>query len=151
MADEDIETPAEAPEVDHAAENAALRRELAFTKAGIDTTKGPGALLFKSYDGEASEEAVKAAALEYGVISDTPEVPGPTISADEAEATTLRRDLTTGAVPDDGSEDPRIAAVNTGFESMKTKTREDAMVDAIRTLATAGVKGDPRVRVGAGD
>jgi thioredoxin-like negative regulator of GroEL len=44
------------------------QRELAFVKAGIDTDKGGGKLLFKSYDGEMTADAIRKAAEEYDII-----------------------------------------------------------------------------------
>jgi len=52
------------------AEAQELRRELAFTKAGIPET-GTGALLRKAYDGDTDPEAIREAAAEYGVIIGT--------------------------------------------------------------------------------
>ena len=51
------------------AELDSLKRELAFTKAGIPET-GTGALLRKAYDGDFDTEAIRKAAEEYGVLSD---------------------------------------------------------------------------------
>jgi len=48
------------------AEAEALKRELAFTKAGIPE-EGVGALLRKAYDGEIEPEAIRSAAAEYGI------------------------------------------------------------------------------------
>lgn len=55
------------------ADAAAAQRELAFLKAGIDLNSPGGKLLAKAYDGANTVEAIKAAAVEYGVI--TPEAP----------------------------------------------------------------------------
>lgn len=59
------------------AENAALKeqvgtaqsaqKELAFLKAGIDTSEGVGKLLAQSYDGDLDPEAISTFAEEYGV------------------------------------------------------------------------------------
>lgn len=52
-------------------ENATLREALKlsiFDGLGIDTGDGVGALLFKSYDGEVTKEAIKATAEQYGII-----------------------------------------------------------------------------------
>ena len=64
----------EAEEAQREAANA--KRELAFMKAGIDLDSPTGKLFAKAYDGDASVEAVKAAAGEYGLIptSQTDEV-----------------------------------------------------------------------------
>lgn len=42
------------------------QRELAFYKAGIDTSEGVGKLLAKTYDGELDPEEITAYAEEYG-------------------------------------------------------------------------------------
>jgi len=44
-----------------------LKRELAFTKAGIPET-GVGALLRKAYDGDTDPEAIRKTAEEYGIF-----------------------------------------------------------------------------------
>lgn len=49
------------------AEGESARRELAFTKAGIDTSKGAGKLLAKTYDGDLDPEEILAFAQEYGI------------------------------------------------------------------------------------
>ena len=45
------------------------KRELAFIKAGIDTSKPTAKLLLKTYEGELSVEAIKASGEEYGLIA----------------------------------------------------------------------------------
>lgn len=65
------------------AELATLKRDKAFDDAGIPADKA-GALLRKAYDGELDAEAIKAAAVEYGII-DTPS-PEPSVPADELAA-----------------------------------------------------------------
>lgn len=65
------------------AELAAIKRDKAFDDAGIPTDKA-GALLRKAYDGEFDPEAIKAAAVEYGII-DAP-TPTPSVPDDELAA-----------------------------------------------------------------
>lgn len=48
------------------AEVETLKRDLAFTKAGIPET-GVGALLRKAYDGDTDPDAIRKAAEEYGI------------------------------------------------------------------------------------
>lgn len=43
------------------------QRELAFMKAGIDTSNGVGKLLAKTYDGDLDPEEIQAFAEEYGI------------------------------------------------------------------------------------
>ena len=50
----------------------ALKRDLAFTKAGIPED-GVGKLLRKAYDGDIDPEAIKAAASEYGITGESSE------------------------------------------------------------------------------
>jgi len=52
------------------AERDALARELAMLKSGIDLGSPQGKLFMKAYDGEATVEAITAAAREYGVIGE---------------------------------------------------------------------------------
>lgn len=61
-------------------ENADLKREIAFTASGIDLTSPTGKLFAKAYDGAPNVDAVKAAAIEYGVIAP----PAPVVSDEEA-------------------------------------------------------------------
>ena len=63
-----------------AAEAAAAKKELAFLRAGIDLDSPQGKLFAKAYDGEASLDAVKAAAQEYGLL-DAPSVPAEELAA----------------------------------------------------------------------
>lgn len=85
----------EAEEGRRAKEEAAqARRELAFIKAGIDLDSPTGKLFAKGYDGDVSIEAVKAAAVEYGVL--TPERPA--VPAEELQAHERFTQAAAGAV-----------------------------------------------------
>lgn len=57
------------------------KKELAFLKAGIDTSKGVGKLLAKTYDGPLDAEDIQAFAQEYGIDGT-----GGNVSAEDAEA-----------------------------------------------------------------
>lgn len=77
MERERAEAKAEAQRV--AEENAKVKKELAFLKAGLDLNGEltPQQKLFvKAYDGDVTPDAVKAAAVEYGVI-DAPQAQVP--------------------------------------------------------------------------
>lgn len=65
------------------------QRELAFMKAGVDTTSGPGKLLAKAYDGDLDPEAIKTYATEYGI-----EVGAATTTAGEEPAGRAQPDPT---------------------------------------------------------
>lgn len=49
------------------ADGSGAKKELAFLKAGIDTSKGVGKLLAKTYDGDLDPEEIQAFAQEYGI------------------------------------------------------------------------------------
>ena len=74
-----------------AAAGQAAARKLALMDAGIDITTTVGKLFARSYDGELTPEAIKAAALEDGVIEETKEVP-----AEEAQALQRMDQITAG-------------------------------------------------------
>ncbi len=61
-------------------ENAKLQRELAFTKAGINTDDPKLGYFAKGYDGEVTAEAIRAAAESAGFLSATPDA-----TADKAD------------------------------------------------------------------
>ena len=68
----------------------ALRRDKLFDDAGIPQDKA-GALLRKAYDGESTIDAVKAAAVEYGILE--PQTPAPSVPAEELAAHQRNADL----------------------------------------------------------
>lgn len=69
-----------ATERQRAAEGDQARRELAFMKVGIDLSTPTGKLFAKAYDGDASVDAIREAAVEYGLV----QAPSP-VTADESE------------------------------------------------------------------
>ncbi len=77
-----------AKEADSAkAEANAAKRELALLKAGIDLDSPTGKLFAKAYDGEATVEAIKASATEFGLIGQaTPAPEAPSVSNAELAA-----------------------------------------------------------------
>jgi hypothetical protein len=80
-------------------ERDAALRELAFVKAGIDTSTGPAKWFAKAYDGEATPEAIRAAAIADGLIDagDDPEF-------EENEARSQVRQARAGSVPSNSHE-----------------------------------------------
>lgn len=62
---------------EEAAAGREAQRKLAFIEAGVDPTSPQGKLLAKAYDGDLTADAIKAAALEYGVIQAPPAVTAP--------------------------------------------------------------------------
>ena len=89
-------------------EGEAAKKELAFLKAGVDTSKGTGKLLAKSYDGELTMEAIKAQAEEYGLIptSQTSEVSQEIAAIDRVSSASVG---STGFVPPSAESEMRAA------------------------------------------
>jgi hypothetical protein len=120
-------------------EAAVLKREVAFLKAGIATDKGVGALLYKAYDGELSVDAIKAAAVEYG-IGDAPVADSPEVPETEQTATSERQNLAAGAeadvppVPDAIAEAQKVTIQ--AFEAGASE--EEALAQGFMALAKHG-------------
>ena len=55
-----------------ASEKSVLERKVAILEAGVNTTTPVGAMFLKSYDGELTTEAIKAAAAEVGLVEGQP-------------------------------------------------------------------------------
>lgn len=121
-----------------------LKRELAFARAGIDTTTKAGSLLFKAWEGDPSDiEALKAEAAELGIGAPPVVEEKPT----EDTGTATRRMVADGAPADfGGSEDPRKVALGEAQEAIKNGARaEVAQGHFINQLAQAAIGGDQRV------
>lgn len=122
-----------------ASEASSLKREVAFLKAGIQTDAGVGALLYRAYDGELTAEAIKAAAVEYGIV-DAPVAEAPAVPDAEQQATSERQTLAAGAeadvppVPDAVTEARRITM--DAFE--KGASEEEALAQGFMALAKFG-------------
>lgn len=138
-----------------AGEAAAAKRELAFVKAGIDTDAGVGKLLFESYQGEPTKEAVLAAASAYGIAPGAPAAqdPAPTpaqqpdyTDAERAQSA-VRADLATGSEVPAGQPDidPHVAGLAKFHEARAAGTpRDDAAAAYFGTVLTAAANGDKR-------
>jgi hypothetical protein len=74
-----------------------VQRELAMTKAGVDTDTPMGKMFFKAYDGELTKDAIITAAQEVGLLDKTTQ--NPDISKDEKDSTSERQTLNNGATP----------------------------------------------------
>lgn len=82
------------------ADAVAARRELAFVKAGIDTESKLGGLLFKTYEGDLTKDALQAEAKELGLFREEETTPPGKASAEETKQTRQREELSSE------SEDP---------------------------------------------
>ena len=139
------------------AEAESAKRELAFVKAGIDTSSKLGQLFAKSFEGDVSDvEAIKAEAKELGLLdppahaepSSTPAAE-PHVSDPADNSAAERSALASGASSDDGSGvDPRQVAHDRANDAMaKGASFEVAAGGYIADLAKAAIAGDQRVIV----
>jgi hypothetical protein len=115
------------------AELEATRRELAFTRAGVNTTSPLGQIMLGAYKGDLTEDAIKAWVSELNVpITPTAELPPETtpapttaFSPQEQQAVEATRSLFTGStapVMPTGPADPHTA----GLDAYR-KAREQGM------------------------
>jgi hypothetical protein len=103
------------------AEAEAMKREMAFMRAGIDTTSKPAQALVSNYDGELTPEAIQAEAAEWGLVktpAPTPSEPEqsntPSFSEESAEVQQQRiREKASGAPAP--NEPPQLNGVEQAF------------------------------------
>lgn len=123
----------------------AAKRELAFLKAGIDTSTGLGKLFAKSFEGDLDPEVIKAEAAELGIIS-VPDT-GNDESDDADGSTEARSNLASGATPDDGS---GVHPAQAALAKAKKLQDDGASFERsaggmVHDLAVAAMNGDRRV------
>ena len=112
-------------------ELAALKRDMAFDKAGIPET-GAGALLRKAYDGDLSADAIKRSAEEYGILSTN----APTESDEmRAELESLRR--AQSGVREQG--EPEQEAVEEFYSKVRSAKGSTDVIDAINDAQKRGL------------
>lgn len=138
---------------EHQAAAEALRREVAFLKAGIDTDSKLGKLLFKSYEGDLSDiEALKTEATEIGALKGTStpvEGEAGSEEASEPTGTNERRELAANAPADEPSEKHPVQAARDAYDSAmeRSSTWEEAAGEFVHSLAEAAMSGDQRAVV----
>jgi hypothetical protein len=120
------------------AEAQAAKRELALLKAGIDLESPTGKLFAKAYDGEASVDAIKSAATEYGLIGQesapaAPTQSAPSVSSDELAAHQRIAQASAGA-NSGGQYDPRDAvnSAESVEEVLAILQKEGVVIDDTR-------------------
>ena len=134
-------------------ENETLRRQLMFTKAGIeiDDPDSVGALLFQTWNGGDDIEALKARATKVGAIKTAPTAsPDDNTRGDEDQQRQSAYDSFSGGAPSGGTEDPGPDPTDKALRDFhdpvnRTKSREERQQDAITSVIAAGLRGDKRV------
>lgn len=124
------------------------RKELLFVKAGVDTDSKLGQLLFKSYDGELTVDAIKAEASELGAVASPAAPKAPVVGDDERQQGRERQDLASeSGSPAALTEDhPNVVARKAFNDAMEAGTARDAAgAAAIKVIMEAANRGDSRV------
>ena len=104
-----------------------LRRELAFTKAGINPDDPKMRYFVKGYDGEMTAEAVRQAAMEAGFLA--PQQSGQSQVQQSAAAAQERVAMAAaGAIVEDASEEAAMARLEAAMEEGGV----DAMLEVAR-------------------
>ena len=104
-----------------------VRRELAFTRAGINPDDPKMRYFVKGYDGEMTADAVRQAAMESGFLASQQQGPDPVV---QAVSSAQQRVMTAsaGAVIEDSTEEAAIYRMQQAMEEGGI----DAMLDVAR-------------------
>ena len=126
----------------------AMKREMAFLKAGVDTDTKAGQLLYKAYDGDLETAAIQA---EWSEL--VPEAAGPppaeTVDATDTQVAEQRRDLAGDSVPPENQTESPYDAGHREFRTMMDEGRpkEDSAARFVHTVLEAAGGADPDQRV----
>ena len=124
----------------------AMKREMAFLKAGVDLEKKAGQLLMKAYDGDLEPELIRAEAEELGAI--TGAAPTPVAEAQEIDTSTAERQaLVQDSVAPEATTESPYDRGHREFQDMLNEGRpkEDAAARFVHTVLEAAGQGDDRV------
>ena len=129
-------------------ELAAMKREMAFLKAGVDTATKAGQLLFKAYDGDLETDAIKAEWQELVPGLAAP-APAETVDATDTEVAQQRQDLVGDSVPPEHQTESPYDAGHREFKEMMDagRPKEDSAAKFVHRVleAAGGDKPDQRV------
>ena len=126
----------------------AMKREMAFLKAGVDTDTKAGQLLYKAYDGDLETAAIQAEWSELVPGAAAPP-PAETVDATDTQVEQQRQDLAGDHVPPENQTESPYDAGHRVFKEMVDAGRptEDSAARFIHTVleAAGGDNPDPRV------
>ena len=125
----------------------AMKREMAFLKAGVDTDTKAGQLLYKAYDGDLETAAIQAEWSELVPGAATP--PAQTVDATDTQVAEQRRDLAGDSVPPENQTESPYDAGHREFRTMMDEGRpkEDSAARFVHTVLEAAGGADPDQRV----
>ena len=124
----------------------AMKREMAFLKAGVDLENKAGQLLMKAYDGDLEPELIRAEAEELGAI--TGAAPTPVAEAQEIDTSTAERQaLVQDSVAPEATTESPYDRGHREFQDMinEGRPKEDAAARFVHTVLEAAGQGDERV------
>jgi len=125
----------------------AMKREMAFLKAGVDTDTKAGQLLYKAYDGDLETAAIQAEWSELVPGAATPSAE--TVDATDTQVAEQRRDLAGDSVPPENQTESPYDAGHREFRTMMDEGRpkEDSAARFVHTVLEAAGGADPDQRV----
>ena len=126
----------------------AMKREMAFLKAGVDTDTKAGQLLYKAYDGDLETEAIQAEWSELVPGAAAPP-PAETVDATDTQVEQQRQDLAGDHVPPENQTESPYDAGHRVFKEMVDAGRptEDSAARFIHTVLEAAGGDNPDQRV----
>ena len=127
----------------------AVKREMAFLKAGVDTDTKAGQLLFKAYDGELETESIQAEWSELVPAAAAPPPEPETVDATDTQVAEQRRDLAGDSVPPGTQTESPYDAGHREFKEMidAGRPKDDSAARFIHTVLEAAGGSDPDSRV----
>ena len=126
----------------------AMKREMAFLKAGVDTDTKAGQLLYKAYDGDLETEAIQAEWSELVPGAAAPP-PAETVDAADTQVAEQRRDLAGDNVPPENQTESPYDAGHREFREMMDagRPKEDSAARFIHPVLEAAGGNSPDQRV----
>ena len=125
----------------------AMKRDMAFLKAGVVTDTKAGQLLYKAYDGELVTESIQAEWQELVPGAVMP--PAETVDTTDTQVAEQRRDLAGDSVPPENQTESPYDAGHREFRTMMDEGRpkEDSAARFIHTVLDAAGGDNPDQRV----
>lgn len=130
----------------------AMKREMAFLKAGVDTDSKVGQLLYKAYDGELVTESIQAEWAELSPGAAAPPSEPETVDTTDTQVAQQRQELAGDAIPpEQQTESPYDAGHRAFKESLDAgRPHEDSAARFVHTVLEAAGGGNPDQRVVSG-
>ena len=127
----------------------AVKREMAFLKAGVDTDTKAGQLLFKAYDGELETGLIQAEWSELVPAAAAPPPEPETVDATDTQVAQQRQDLAGDSVPPGTQTESPYDAGHREFREMMDagRPKEDSAARFIHTVLEAAGGDNPDQRV----